>query len=83
MIKIKKMKVVKNNKLIPLPDIAISECGWEGDISECIITEDGDWENGYYMSWTCPECGEYIDNWEMSEERALEFEEWIKDRGKN
>jgi len=67
----------------PKPDIAIcSQCGWRGPISECGIDPygDGDWESGYYPSHLCPKCedGGCIDDYDMSEERLKEWEEWFR-----
>jgi len=71
----------------PLPDIAIcSECGWRGHVSECQIAPhgDGDWETGYHPVHLCPICedGGCIDNYDMSDERAKEWEKWFKGKDK-
>ena len=82
---IKKLKSTLNDKTKePKPDIAIcSICGWRGDVSECIKGEDGDWESGYYEIDECPKCedGGCIDDYDMSEQRLKEWEEWAKERG--
>jgi len=65
----------------PSADIAIcSECGWRGNVSECEIGTDGDWESGYYEIDLCPVCedGGCIDDYDMSEERLKEWEEWFE-----
>ena len=65
----------------PLADIArCSECGWEGNVSECIKGEEGDWESGYYEIDECPKCedGGCIDDYDYSEDRYKELEEWEK-----
>jgi len=67
----------------PLPDIAIcSQCGWRGPVGECEKGEEGDWENGYYQIDLCPKCedGGCIDDYDMTPERAQEWEKW--NRGK-
>lgn len=63
----------------PIADISkCSECGWKGPISECETEEEGDWETGYYDVHVCPKCedGGCVDDYEMSEGRAKEREEW-------
>lgn len=63
----------------PRPDIAIcSQCGWRGPVEECGEDTEGDWESGYYDVDTCPKCsdGGCIDDYDMSEKRAKEWEQW-------
>ena len=67
----------------PKPDIAICSegCRWEGSVKECVREEEGDYENGYYMVDVCPTCGECIGDYTMSDERALEWDNWNKRKG--
>jgi len=72
---------IDNANIEPNPDIAIcSQCGWRGSISECDVDPhgDGDWESGYYPVDLCPVCedGGCIDDYDMSEERLIEWEIW-------
>ena len=63
----------------PKPDIAIcGKCNWKGLVSGCDIDQDGTWEEGYYDIHLCPKCedGGCIDNYDMSEKRAKEWQEW-------
>lgn len=65
----------------PRPDIAIcSQCGWRGSVSECLVGEEGDWESGYYPIDFCPICedGGCVDDYDMTPERAQEWEKWWK-----
>lgn len=70
----------------PSPDIAIcSQCGWCGRISECEQNQEGDWEYGYYTLYLCPECedGGRIDDYDMSDERLTEWQQWRKLNNEN
>jgi hypothetical protein len=63
----------------PMPDIAICcICNWKGPTSECPVGQDGDWESGYYNIHLCPKCegGGCIDDYDMTSERAREWNEW-------
>lgn len=63
----------------PKVDIAIcSECGWRGSVNDCIKGQDGDWESGYYEVDFCPKCAEggCVDDYDMTPERAKEWEKW-------
>ena len=70
------INIKKNNE--PRPDLAFCEnCGWKGKISDCKTDTDGDWEGGYYTIHICPICDEGGDiNYEMSEDRANEWNKW-------
>jgi hypothetical protein len=79
MLKLDSLKLEARN-LEPNPDIAkCSYCGWKGNVNECIKGEEGDWETGYYKIDECPKCedGGCIDDYDMTPERAKEWEEWF------
>lgn len=70
----------------PQPDIAsCSECGKILLVSDCPVETEGDWENGYYQVLVCPNCedGGCVDFYEMSAERANEWEEWNNKKNGN
>jgi hypothetical protein len=61
----------------PLTDIALCyDCQWKGNVSDCELGRDGDWESGYYDIHYCPNCGMTIDDYEMSEGRNWEWVRW-------
>ena len=62
----------------PRPDIGVClKCGWKGDVSDCEVDEEGNFEDGYYMIHLCPNCDDGGDiDYKMSEERAKEWQEW-------
>jgi len=65
----------------PTPDLAkCSKCGWKGSVEKCYKGEDGDWESGYFEIDLCSVCedGGCIDDYDMSEQRGKEWEEWDK-----
>jgi hypothetical protein len=65
----------------PISNIACCfSCGWKGSVSDCDLDQEGDWESGYYDIHFCPRCGECIDEYEMTEERAEEWIEWNQRR---
>lgn len=69
----------------PCPDIAIcSSCGWKGPISECVTESEGDWESGYYSIDLCPKCedGGCVDDYEMTDQRADEWNLWYSEKNK-
>ena len=65
----------------PTPDISIcANCGWKGNVSECELDQDGDWETGYYIIHLCPVCedGGCVDDYTMSEKQEILWNDWFK-----
>ena len=68
---------------IPEPDIVkCSICKWSGSVVGLDIGSEGDYENGYYDIYLCPECedGGSIDYYGMSTERLKEWEAYEKSK---
>ena len=82
---IDKLREALQEDFVPKPDIAIcSACGWKGPVSKCLKETEGDWEYGYYPIDLCPVCedGGCIDDYEMTLERATEWNKWWENKQK-
>lgn len=73
-----KLLIIENPDPEPLPDIVIcDDGGWEGKESDCELTEDGDWETGYYLVALCPKCDDGgCVFYEMSPEQDVKWAIW-------
>lgn len=72
----KEFKLSNPEDIAPTPDLArCEECNWAGRVSDCFTSEEGDWENGYYLVDLCPECGGGI-AYDMTRKRAKEWNKW-------
>ena len=70
----------------PKEDIArCTNCNWSGNVLECELDQEGDWESGYYDIHLCPKCedGGCVDDYSMSEERFKEWDIWHKNKIEN
>ena len=77
-----KLKESLDKNKMPKPDLAkCTQCGFKGKFEEFDLATDGDWESGYYEILECPKCedGGCVDDYDMSPERAEEWEKWFEE----
>jgi len=47
-------------------------------VNGLFVKNEGDWESGYYDVHICPNCGEIIDEYDMSPDCMARYDKWYE-----